>query len=171
MYGEKYLRAATPSVRPTSVPWQYLKIGGDGHWYDDPALTVTSLSEKPSCNCEITITLSKKIRNKINEPRIAGVYKADGSYYMGRPVFKHSRGRYTLHVSGGSWSVSYGVGGGFLKDYLISSSAPSNCPADPKAARSEKNAGSTHWRMAHNKNGICSSEFSEIIVKCNKHTH
>ena len=173
-YEHKYLRAATPSVGPTSVPWQYKDFDYENNkvtWVDDPALTVTSLSEKPSCNCEITISLSKKIRNKINEPRIAGVYKADGSYYMGRPVFKHSRGRYTLHVSGGSWSVSFGVGGGFLKDYLISSSAPSNCPADPKAARSEKNAGSTHWRMAHNKNGICSSEFSEIIVKCNKHTH
>ena len=41
---------------PPSVTWQY---NDDGTWWDDPTLTVTSLSEKPDV-CEVTISLSEE---------------------------------------------------------------------------------------------------------------
>ena len=59
-----YLRAATPSECPTNVKWQHFDIGKKT-LCDDPALTVTSLSEKPSCECEVTISLSQEIERDI----------------------------------------------------------------------------------------------------------
>ena len=52
--GTELLRATTPSDGPTSVNWQYREYI---EWLDDPALTVTGLSEKPS-ECEVTISLT-----------------------------------------------------------------------------------------------------------------
>ena len=81
------LRAATPSESPTSVKWQYYDKDKDT-WLDDPALTVTSLSDKPDdCECE---------------PRVEGVYKADGSYFLGRPVLQHEGGPFSFSVYSGS---------------------------------------------------------------------
>ena len=51
------LRGAAPSESPTNVKWQYYG-GGKNPYCDDPDLTVTGLSEKPSCECEVTISLS-----------------------------------------------------------------------------------------------------------------
>ena len=73
------------------------------------------------------------------EPGVEGVYKADGSYYLGRPVLQHEEGHFTAYARGGFWIVSSGVGG---TGYLVSGSAPSQCPADPRAARNERQ---THW--------------------------
>ena len=106
---------------------------------------MTGLSEKPS-ECEVTISLSQDIVRNIMDPGegVAGVYRAEGSYRRGRPVLQHSGGLFTLSLRGG-WSVeespySYS---GLL--YLYSGSAPSMCPADPRAARN-KSEGLTHWR-------------------------
>ena len=55
-----YLRAATPTESPISAQWQYQESPKDT-WRDDPALTVTGLREKPSCVCELTISLSQNI--------------------------------------------------------------------------------------------------------------
>ena len=106
------------------------------------ALTVTGLSEKPSfeSEAEITIRLSEDVRSDINERGVEGVYKADGSYYRGRPVLQHSEGRFKLFVSNSRWKVCNDVGG------LMSGSAPSQCPADPRAARNERE-GLTLWRF------------------------
>ena len=56
--GRVYLRAATPSESPTSAKWQYDE-DYEQTWRDDPALTVTGLSEKPTRECEVTIRLSQ----------------------------------------------------------------------------------------------------------------
>ena len=53
------LRGAAPSESPTNVKWQYYG-GGKNPYCDDPDLTVTGLSEKPS-ECEVTISLSQDI--------------------------------------------------------------------------------------------------------------
>ena len=151
-----FLRAATPSVSPKSVTWQYVEDCMKT-WREDPALTVTGLSEKPS-ECEITISLPD-----ITEPGVAGLYTADGSYYQGRPVLRHSGGRFTLFVGSGCWIVSPGVGGAW---YLMSGSALSQCP---KAARN-KLLGMTHCWMYRNKQRKWTVSRG-IIVKCNKHTH
>ena len=84
-----YLRAATPSQSPMSVRWQF-KDFHTTTWHDDLALMVTGLSEKPSfeSEAEITIRLSEDVRSDINKSGVEGVYKPNGSYYMGRPVLQ-----------------------------------------------------------------------------------
>ena len=158
-HGNVYLRAAKIIESPiSSVKWEY-KLNGKT-WEEDLALTVTGLSEKPS-ECEITITLPD-----ITEPGVAGVYKGDGSYYQGRPVLRQSRGRFTLFAGSGCWIVSPGVGGAW---YLMSGSALSQCPADPKVAR-KRLLGLTHCWMYRNKQKEWTVSRG-IIVKCNKHTN
>ena len=131
--GYEGLRAATPSESPTTkVKWQYDEYDKNT-WRDDPKLTVTGLTKKPSCECEVTISLSQDIVTDIKDPGVAGVYKPDGSYYMGKPVLQHSGGLFVF-VSG-CWMVESGVGGA---QCLLSGSAPSQCPADPKAVRNER---------------------------------
>jgi len=151
----EYLRAATPSESPTSVKWQYR----DYPWGDDLALTVTGLSVKPSSACEVTISLSQDIERDIRDPGVAGVYTATGSYLWGRPVLQHSGGLYTLSVYeyDGCWWVGSG---------LYSGSAPSQCPADPRAARNER-LGETHWRYRSKQSGNF-TESRGISVKCDK---
>ena len=163
--GDEYLRAATPSESPTSVMWQYEKDDNNKYtWRDDPALTVTGLSEKPSCECEVNISLSEDIVRIIKNPGVAGVYRAGGSYRRGRPVLQHSGGHFTLSVFyGGFWYVESGVGG---VEYLMSGSAPSQCPADPRAARNER-YGWTHWTYKNKFRGG-DTESSGISIKCNK---
>ena len=154
----EYLRAATPSESPASVMWQY---DVKNIWCDDPALKVTGLSEKPS-ECEVTISLSQNIERDIKDPRLAGLYRANGSYIHGRPVLQHSGGLYTLSVYDGCWWVGSGVGGAV---YLYSGSAPSQCPADPRAAGDELE-GQTHWGYRGKQRGLIDSQ--GISVKCNK---
>ena len=156
--GKEWLRAVTPSDGPTSVKWQFLDYNT---WRDDPALAVTGLSEKPS-ECEVTISLSQDILRDIEERGVAGVYTASGSYRHGRPVLQHSGGLFTLSAWGGGWVVESSVGGA---DYLSSGSAPSQCPADPRAARNERR-GETHWGYG-NKSGEY-TESSGISVNCDE---
>ena len=176
--GNKKLRAATPSDGPTSNKWQY-HDRRKNTWHDDPALTVTGLSEKPS-ECKVTISLSQDIVRTIMDKGegVAGVYTAGGSYRRGRPVLHHSGGLFILSVPYDCWYVQAGVGG---DSYLYSGSAPSQCPADPRAARNER-GGRTHWvydssqREFIESSGIRrywskqrgTTESSGISVKCNK---
>ena len=135
-------------------------------WRDDPALKVTCLSENHS-DCEVTISLSQDIKRDIQEPGPAGLYKADGSYLNGRPVLRHEGGSITLSAVQ-SWFVR-----GDLYEYLDSGSAPSQCPADPRAARNER-IGLTHWRYKtrtyKNKLGGW-RESSGISIKCKTHLY
>ena len=162
--GYERLRASTPSESPTSVNWQYREYV---EWLDDPALTVTGLSEKPS-ECEVTISLSRDIKREILDgvgvgEGVAGVYTGDGSYRRGRPVLHHSGGLFTLSVDYSCWRVQSGVG---CDLYLYSESAPSQCPADPRAPRNER-LGETHWSYVSKQAGRTESS-SGISVKCNK---
>ena len=157
-----YMRATTPSESPTSVTWQYMVFDKDTG-QDDPALTVTNLSEKPS-DCEVTISLSKNAKRDIRQPGVAGLYKTDGSYRQGRPVLRHEGGRLTLYVYGACWCVC--TAGGDI--YLYSGSAPSLCPADPRAARNES-GGQTLWRYRNKLGGF--PESSGITIRCAKHSH
>ncbi len=188
--GRELLRATTPSENPTSVKWQYLYVGGKMYWRDDPALTMNRLSEKPSCECEVTISLSEDVATHIWEggPSVAGAYTAEGSYHWGRPVLKHSGGEYTLSVYWGGfgknlgWRVSFHDG---IAEYLLSGSAPSMCPADPRAARNERRGGSQwqwrywikreEWRHESGwwspESGWTESRARAINLKCRKHKH
>ena len=158
-----YMRATTPSESPTSVTWQYMVFDKDTG-QDDPALTVTNLSEKPD-DCKVTISLSKDVKRKLKEPGLEGVYKADGLYCMGRPVLQHEGDRFTLSADLECWRVSTGVGG---TQYLWSGSAPSQCPADPRAVRNG-NLGQTHWKYYNKQGGY--AESSGISVKCKTHKY
>ena len=131
----------------------------------DPAITVTVFSDKPSCDCEVTISLTKDIVDVILDPGVAGLYKSTGSYRRGRPVLQHSEGRFMLSVywDMGCWLVSDGVGGA---GYLQSGSAPSQCPADPNAARGERKE-ETHWAYFGKKGWGPSSK--GIGLTCHKH--
>ena len=122
---------------------------------------MTSLTER---ECEVRISLSGDITQDIVEPGLAGVYQAEGICRWGRPVFRHSGGEFTLSVYGGGyWMVSSGVGGA---GYLSSRTAPSMCPADPRAARSEM-WGWTHWMYRSKRGGF--EESGDNSVACNKH--
>ena len=119
-------------------------------------MTVTSLSERPSSECEVRISLSNDITRDMEEPGVAGVYLADGTYYMGRPVFRQEGGVFTLSVTltvwGGCWVVSSGVWGAV---HLWSRTAPSMCAADPRAARHERPDYTTqkHWTYLNKQRG------------------
>ena len=138
------------------------KILGEKWGCPQHAGFVTSLSEKPH-DCEVTISLSEDIKRDIMKPGAEGLYRANGSYYRGRPVLQHSEGRYKLFVAHFRWKVAPDVGG---SGCLMSGSAPSQCPADPRAARNER-MGQTHWRYWSKQKGMTQS--SGIIVKCKKH--
>ena len=170
-----WLRAATPSESPTSVKWEYEADKNKATWREDAALTVTSFIERPNCECEVTISLSEDIKSNIMEPgaSVAGLYRENGSYCRGRPVLQ--AGRFTLHVkysktqwdgvlsATGCWVVSSGATIGHK--YLMSRTAPSQCPADPRAARL---LGTTHWIYWNKQNTW--SQSSGITVKCKTHS-
>ena len=160
--GNVRLRVTTPNDSPTSAKWQYYDWDKKT-WYDDPAFTVTSLSEKPS-DCEVTISLSEDNKRDIKEPGVEGLYKADRSYGSGRPVLQQEGGIFTLFVRDGCWNVSAGFRG---YRYLKSGSAPSQCPADPRAARDER-LGLTQWTLSK-PSGY--TESSGISIKCNNHKY
>ena len=167
VYDNVLLRAVTKSHTPVAVKWQY---HSRDEWHDDQEITVTGLGEKPA-DCEITITLSEDVvredYNGIMYPGVAGVYRADGTYCTGRPVLKHEGGEFILYSSGGNWKVSAGVHN--FWDTLWSGSAPSLCPADPRAARNEKQ-GVRNWRYAPKIQGwMRKYECDGISLKCNKH--
>ena len=91
---------------------------------------MTSLSER---ECEVRMSLTA-ISRDMKEPGVAGVagvYRSDGTYCMGRPVFRQEGTEYIIYVELGVWSV-----GRFDGD-LKSRTAPSLCPADPGVARNE----------------------------------
>ena len=162
-----FLRAATPSECPTSVKWQYSTFSSNNNgWLDDQELTLSGLSQKPSV-CEITISLNRRVARNIKEPGVAGVYRASGSYRQGRPVLQHSGGRFTIFVCDGAWMVTSDVGDE-VQIHLVSGSAPSQCPADPRAARNE-HIGMTHWGY-ENKHGGCTSLGGGISVNCGQHS-
>ena len=139
---------------------------GRKEWWDDPNLTVTGLSENSS-DCEVNISLSQDIGKDVDDPYpgVAGVYRAEGLYFRGRPVLQHSGGLFTLSVRrwGRGWEVGSDVGGDW---FLRSGSAPSHCPAATRAARSERSGHTqTHWSYWSKQTGTFES--SGIIVQCN----
>ena len=188
------LRTATSSQSPASVKWQYMETRyGKVAWEDDQELTVTSLDEKQPSECEVTISLSEDIISEFTDPRVAGVYRADGSYLWGRPVLKHSEGGFTLQTSSEkpyghimwsgqpkmflddvSWKLIDDEGEPF---FVLSGSAPSLCPADPRSRTNgqrynlytpklKKELGI--WTMV---GPVRSQESSGITLKCSKHSY
>ena len=155
------LSATTPGGSPTSIKWKYKEYNKET-WLDDPALTVIGLGEKPRA-CEVTISLSQDIKMNIKNPGVAGLYREDGSYCLGRPVLHHTRGRFilsvSLGVSGCGWRVRSGVKGAL---YLMSGSVPTQCPADPRAAGNEL-WGQASWGYVNKQNRYIESR--GIILK------
>ena len=77
-------------------------------------------------------------------------------------MLQHSGGLFTLSVWG-RWRGEDGVRGALY--HLFSGSAPSQCPADPRAARNER-LGETHWRYRNKQ--WKPIESSGISVRCKK---
>ena len=97
-----------------------------------------------SDECKITISLSEDVQNEIVDPGVAGEYMANGLYCLGWPVLQYPGGDYQLYTAA-CWRVS--SGNSISWGYLFSRSAPSLCPADPRAARNESLCpGETNWR-------------------------
>ena len=118
----------------------------------------------------MTISLSEDVVSDINNPGVAGVYKADGTYLSGMPVLRHEEGEFTL-IKNGGWKVTYGVHG--FSDYLHSGSAPSLCPADPRATRNESRRLKL-WRYTPKFKLFGHTGYPEssgIIIKCAKHKY
>ena len=165
------LRAATPSESPMSAKWQYYDRK-EKTMQDDPTLTVTSLSEKPSCDCEVTISLSTDDKRVKWKKDVKGLYKAeDGLYHRGRPLLQHEGGSFTLSVRGGDdnggfWCVRDGVRG---SPYIWSWTAPSQCPADPRAARNELMKGGKYWRSKQGGPLGGYNESSGVSIRCKTH--
>ena len=159
------LRATTPSQSPASVKWQFYDRDQQ-LWKDDQTLIVTSLSERPTCECEITINLSANVTNDIRDPGVAGVYRPDGTYFEGRPVMRHTEGHFVLYVYWGRWRVGTSFRNG---EYLCSRTVPSSCPADPRAAI-DQSRGLHHWGYMTEQNGgwIRINGFG-VSVTCRKH--
>ena len=159
-----HILAATPSLSPTSCSWQFYNSGSD-MIRNDQNLRVTGLKEKPSVECEITISLGEDVMRNIEDRGLVGVYRTDGDYCHGRPVFLHSGGQFCLYVSAqGRWWVSHLDG---VSPHIVSGSAPSMCPADPRAARNERWVQTqTRWRFK-GKQGILES--CGYTITCCKH--
>ena len=160
------LRTLKPS--PTSVTWQYYDRDKN-QFIDDHTVTVTSLSERPSCECELTLSLSETIARDIKDSGVAGVYSPDGRYHEGRPVFRHSGGHFVMYVSNGQWGVAYDSGVGGYEDHLLSLTAPGPCPADHWAnlATVDDENDNSYWGYKKNRGGWTQS--SEISFTCRKH--
>ena len=163
-FGQVCLQASTPSDSPLSVKWQCQD--DDYAWRDDPALKVTGLDERPKCECQITLSLSEKVAKDMEQPGVTGVFQSNGSYYLGRPVLRHSRGQFTLNVGDGCWRVASGVRG---QEHLRSYTVPSPCPADPRAARNDWQD-LENWRYYSRQQRELTGS-PAIGLKCNKHRH
>ena len=151
------LKAVAPSELPTTVKWQC--IGDYDNWHDDPAMTVTGLNEEPRFECEVTISLSEEISQDIKDPAVAGEYRALGSYTRGRPVLV--KGPYLLKIQGGCWGVLSCENGEWC---LWSRSAPSMCPADPRAMRGkDEGTGTTHWDYSSKRGAWANTSGTERI--------
>ena len=131
-------------------------------WHDDKEMTVICLNEKPS-ECEVTITISPS-EDVVRFPGVAGVYRANGTYCKGRPVLQHSGGEYVLYASG-YWNVRTGVNN-FWSTTLWSRTAPSLCPADPRAARNEME-GLINWTYAPK----IINQSDRVSLKCKVHDY
>ena len=99
----------------------------DPLWYDDEALTVTSLNERP------TILLSMDM--------FGGRVPAQGGWLLPiRPVLRHLDRREILDsllTTFRKWAL-------VLALFFAITSAPSLCPADPRATRNES-LGQKRW--------------------------
>ena len=161
------LSAEKPSESPTSVKWKWYRDKGTGTWQVDPALTVVSLNEKPS-GCEITIHLSGDISSEFIDKGVAGVYRSDGLYQTGRPVFKHWEGIFEI-CADNCWKV-----GSDHSWELESGSAPSLCPADPRAAWNEFQR-QNNWEYNTKLRPLRSQQrpnpANKIRITCKKHNY
>ena len=158
--GQTRLRAKVKSKSPTTVDgkWEYYDFDSRVRtWYDDPHVTAISLKEKPT-ECEVTIKLKDK----------SMLFLADG-YCRGRQVLHHTDGemRLRLYVNEtGLWVASWVDDDNFL----MSRSAPSMCPADPRAAR-ETRRGETGWRYWSKRRGGAWVRAEDILVTCSTHIY
>ena len=62
-------------------------------------ITLTGISKRPTCKCEVRIELSEDVRSNIVEPGVEGLYRPDGTFCYGRPVLRHSERQFMLSVN------------------------------------------------------------------------
>ncbi len=152
-----------------SVPltgWRCWKWDDD-KYVDDPQLSI-SHDQPPACG-EITIKASGDAAAQ--QSKCVGVYTPTEMFSMGRRVFKHqTQERYLLVTPGYvHWSVQESVESEGPR--MLSGCAPSLCPADPRARRSER-MGYTSWGYKHVKLfGSHKFKRGHITVKCSVHKY
>ena len=105
------------------------------------------------------------------------LFRADGTFCRGRQILKHIESNLRLYVNArGCWVVSSDTGGDRV---LMSRSAPSLCPADPRAGLKD-DMKTTFWSyepapwwviVNEMDNGGDMIESSGISLKCNKCVH
>ena len=127
---------------------------------DDPHLMISP--DKPRACGEITISASGAAA--VTQPECVGAYTPTQMFSEGRQVFKHKTEERYLLVDG-EWNVRESVEWGTK---MRSGSAPSMCPADPRARINEW-LGQTSWVYTtgfhrKDKNG-------DITVKCSVHKY
>ena len=132
----------------------------DCEWRDDLELRISRDLGLPCGD----ITISATGPAATLHPKCLGVYKPTGKFSAGRRIFKHVNGKRVLMTQ--RWKVGWGIRNNEIKDgsYMISSCAPSLCPADTRAQTSGR-FGYIFWQF----NGKDGWENGNIIVKCSVH--
>ena len=116
---------------------------GDEGWLEDPHLKITKPSDSsfplPCGTITIEATGNFVLRKEIED--CLGVYKPfKNDFSAGRRVFKHSSMNRFLMVRSTAWSVD-----NTEVNFMASGCAPSMCPADPRAMKSQR-FDTTSWR-------------------------
>ena len=137
----------------------------NGVHIDDPLLKISSGLPLP-CG-DITIRGSRSA--EFMQPRSIGVYTPTKMFSGGRRVFKHvSQERYILSQPDCmNWYVQDSVDE--KGPYMSSGSAPSMCPADPRA-RTNPSVGLSSWNYWANW-GVYLLEDPLITVTCSVHSY
>ena len=180
----KLLRATTTTSNPTTAAWQFTDYDSYHHYYfyrDDVALTVTAMVQlPPACSVIISCASSRSLPRGKFHPEVLGEYAATARYQKGRVVYKHVDQELYLAVGSGPggagcWTVQKEVGRVCGDCTLLhSQTAPTLCPAHPRAARTDRWGGKKHWRWRNMFIAIDSKQknvgFSgRVVVKCLTH--
>ena len=178
------LLAKTTTSNPTTAAWQFKDYDHyHQYWFyrDDVALTVTAMVQlPPACSVIISCASSRSLPRGKFHPEVLGEYAATARYQKGRVVYKHVDQELYLAVGSGPggagcWTVQKEVGRVCGDCTLLhSQTAPTLCPAHPRAARTDRWGGKKYWRWRNMFIAVDSKKkavgFSgRVVVKCLTH--
>ena len=118
-----------------------------------------------SCG-DVTISSTRDLAH--NQPECIGVYSPTEMFSAGKRVFKHvSQERYLLSQHGKvNWYVQERLDK--MGALMSSGCAPSLCPADPRAMRSQRSR-VTSWKYSDGEERMVQGR--DITVKCSVHAY